>query len=93
MDTPHPSHPAGTGWDPGQYHRFTDHRLRPALDLLAHVPLADASLVYDLGCGSGNVTRLIAERFAEARVAGGDISSEVLAEAGGGRGRVGGGPG
>ena len=77
----HPSRPAGTRWDPGQYHRFTDHRLRPALELLDRVPIADASFVFDLGCGPGNVTRLIAERFAEARVAGVDMSSEMLAKA------------
>ncbi len=81
MDTAHPSHPAGTRWDPGQYHRFTDHRLRPALDLLGRVPIAEASLVHDLGCGSGNVTRVIAERFAPARVAGVDLSSEMLPKA------------
>ena len=81
MDTAHPSHPTGTRWDPGQYHRFTDHRLRPALDLLGRVPIAQASLVHDLGCGSGNGTRVIAERFAPARVAGVDLSSEMLAKA------------
>ena len=77
----HPSRPAGTRWEPGRYHKFTDHRLRPALELLARVPIADASLVYDLGCGSGNVTRSIAERFAAARVVGIDVSSEMLARA------------
>ena len=77
----HPSRPAGTRWDPGRYHRFTNHRLRPALELLDRVPLAGASFVCDLGCGSGNVTRLIAERFAAARVAGVEISSEMLAKA------------
>ena len=77
----HPSRPAGTRWEPGQYHEFADHRLRPALELLARVPIADASLVYDLGCGSGSVTRVIAERFAAARVAGIDVSSEMLARA------------
>lgn len=82
MAESHPSRAAGARWDPGQYHRFTDHRLRPALELLERVPIADASLVYDLGCGSGNVTRLIAERFAGARVAGVDASSEMLAKAG-----------
>ena len=81
MDQAHPSRPAGTRWDPRQYHRFTDHRLRPALDLLARIPIADASLVCDLGCGTGNVTRIIAERFAAARVIGVDISSEMLAKA------------
>ena len=81
MAEPHPSRPAGTRWDPGQYARFTDHRLRPALDLLARVPITDASFVYDLGCGSGNVTRAIAQRFAAARVAGVDLSSEMLAKA------------
>ena len=38
----HPSRPAGIRWDPGQYHRFTDHRLRPALELLDRIPIADA---------------------------------------------------
>ena len=81
MPQAHPSRPAGTRWDPGQYHRFADHRLRPALELLDRVPIAGASLVYDLGCGSGNVTRIIAERFSGARVAGVDVSNEMLARA------------
>ena len=89
MTEAHPSRPAGTRWDPGQYHRFTSHRLRPALELLDRVPLTDASLVCDLGCGSGNVTRLISERFPEARVVGVDNSSEMLAKAAGTPGRIG----
>ena len=88
MTGAHPSRPAGTRWDPGQYHRFADHRMRPALELLDRVPITEASLVYDLGCGSGNVTRLIAERFAAARVAGVEISSEMLAKAAEMPGRV-----
>ena len=88
MSRAHPSRPAGTRWDPGQYHRFADHRLRPALDLLARVPVAGPSLVCDLGCGSGNVTRVIAERFPAARVAGVDTSSEMLAKAAQTPGRI-----
>ena len=88
MDEAHPSRPAGTRWDPGQYHRFTDYRLRPALELLDRVPITGASIVYDLGCGSGNVTRVIAERFAGARVAGVEISSEMLAKAAEPPGRI-----
>lgn len=88
MSRTHPSRPAGTRWDPGQYHRFADHRLRPALELLARVPLTGASFVCDLGCGSGSVTRIIAERFSGARVTGVDVSNEMLAKAAEPRSRV-----
>ena len=60
--TSHPGQIAGTRWDPNQYLKFADHRLRPALELLDRVPLASPAVVYDLGCGSGKITRLMAER-------------------------------
>ncbi|TPW02209.1 MAG: hypothetical protein FD129_3229, partial [bacterium] len=50
-----------TAWDPIQYRRFSGHRLRPALDLLAAVPLDAPGHVVDLGCGEGRVTRLLQE--------------------------------
>ena len=68
-------------WDPALYLKFTDHRLRPALDLMARVPLSEAATIYDLGCGPGNVTKLIAERWPRARVTGVDASPEMLAKA------------
>ncbi|HSV29025.1 MAG TPA: methyltransferase domain-containing protein, partial [Candidatus Omnitrophota bacterium] len=53
-----------------------------ALDLLAHVDADDPALVADFGCGTGNVTRLLGERWRRARVIGVDSSAEMLAEAG-----------
>ena len=47
-----------TTWDPNQYLKFADHRLRPALDLLARIGAEEPGAVYDLGCGAGNVTKL-----------------------------------
>jgi trans-aconitate 2-methyltransferase len=70
-----------SSWDPNLYLKFTDHRLRPAVDLLARVPLAAASTVYDLGCGPGNVTKLIAERWPQAKLTGVDASPDMLEKA------------
>ncbi|HLW64844.1 MAG TPA: methyltransferase domain-containing protein, partial [Gemmataceae bacterium] len=41
----------------------------------------NASLIADLGCGAGNLTRTLAERWRGARVVGVDNSSEMLAQA------------
>ncbi|MEM7255129.1 MAG: methyltransferase domain-containing protein [Pseudomonadota bacterium] len=79
--TVHQSTTAGTRWDPSQYLRFGDHRLRPALELLARIPHSDPKHVFDLGCGAGNVTRQIAERWPHATVYGIDNSDEMLKKA------------
>ena len=59
-------------WNPEQYHLFSDHRLRPALDLLSQVQLASPMTIYDLGCGTGNVTAILSQRWNSAIVAGVD---------------------
>ncbi|MBL4739830.1 MAG: methyltransferase domain-containing protein [Sneathiella sp.] len=68
-------------WNPEQYLIFSDHRLRPALDLLSQVPLAAPAVIYDLGCGTGNVTALLSKRWGEAIVTGLDTSDEMLDKA------------
>ena len=68
-------------WDPAQYLRFSGERLRPALDLLARVPLPEPALVTDLGCGPGNVTAIIRNRFPGADVTGLDSSAVMLERA------------
>jgi len=68
-------------WDPAQYLKFAGPRLRPALDLLQRIDMEAPGTVYDLGAGAGNVTRLIAARWPEARIVGVDSSSEMLAKA------------
>lgn len=68
-------------WDPRQYLRFAGERLRPALDLLAQVPLAAPASVVDLGCGPGNVTAVLRQRFPEAVLLGVDGSAAMLDKA------------
>ena len=68
-------------WNPAQYLQFEGERLRPALDLLARIPLEYPRTIVDLGCGAGNVTRMLGERWPEARIIGVDSSPEMLAKA------------
>lgn len=68
-------------WDPAQYLRWSDHRLRPAVDLLQRVPPARPARVVDLGCGTGNVTALLRARWPDARVTGVDASATMLERA------------
>nr|MDQ2734600.1 trans-aconitate 2-methyltransferase [Pseudomonadota bacterium] len=47
-------------WDPQLYRRFEAERTRPARELLARVALVSPRLAFDLGCGPGNSTELLA---------------------------------
>jgi trans-aconitate 2-methyltransferase len=68
-------------WNPERYLAFGDQRTRPAIDLLARVPLAKPERIADLGCGPGNSTALLAKRWPAAALIGIDSSPEMLAEA------------
>jgi trans-aconitate 2-methyltransferase len=67
-----------TAWNPTQYLRFGDERVRPALDLLSRISLDAPKVIYDLGCGTGAVTAMLKERWPEARVTGVDSSQAML---------------
>jgi trans-aconitate 2-methyltransferase len=68
-------------WNPSKYLEFAGPRLRPALDLLDRVALDAPAVVYDLGCGAGNVTRLLQERWPRADIVGVDASAAMLGAA------------
>jgi len=69
-------------WDPQQYTRFSDHRLRPFLDLVARIGVQEPDTVLDVGCGPGNATATLAERWPQARITGVDSSAEMIERAG-----------
>jgi trans-aconitate 2-methyltransferase len=79
-------------WDPGQYERFKNERSRPFFDLLGLLRPAPGGRAIDLGCGTGELTRVLHERLAARETLGMDSSPEMLARsaafAGGGLGFV-----
>ena len=68
-------------WDPDRYLTYADERGRPFVELLARVGATAPAEVVDLGCGPGNLTGLLAERWPEAHVVGLDSSPEMIEQA------------
>lgn len=65
-------------WDPQRYLTYADERGRPFVDLVTRVDVAEPRTVVDLGCGPGNLTALLAERWPDAQVRGIDSSEAMI---------------
>jgi trans-aconitate 2-methyltransferase len=70
-----------TDWDAKTYDRLAAPQEAWAKDVLARLPLDGGETVLDAGCGSGRVTRLLADRLPGGRVIGVDGSESMIAEA------------
>ncbi|KAL5586056.1 hypothetical protein FOBRF1_015926 [Fusarium oxysporum] len=68
-------------WSADQYVKFLKDRTRPSTDLLAHVPNTSPKRVVDVGCGPGNSTAVLAERYPNAHVSGFDSSADMIKKA------------
>ena len=68
-------------WNAALYLNFGNERLRPALDLLAQISSENPCLIYDLGCGPGNVTAFLKQRWPRAKIIGIDSSADMLEKA------------
>jgi trans-aconitate 2-methyltransferase len=68
-------------WDPARYGAFRDLRLRPALDLLSHVPDLPPGDIVDLGCGDGAVGPALVARYPTRCLVAVDASEAMLSNA------------
>ncbi len=70
-------------WNPEIYLGSEGHqyRVRPALDLIARVPVESLASIADIGCGAGDVTRFLAERWPGAKLTGVDNAPAMLERA------------
>jgi len=68
-------------WNPDQYHKFQNERSQPFYDLLALVDKRSKLRVIDLGCGTGELTKVLAETLPNSDVTGLDSSHQMLSKA------------
>ena len=68
-------------WDANLYLKFTGERTQPSIDLISRISLADPRRVIDLGCGPGNSTAILRQRWPAAEIVGLDNSREMIATA------------
>ena len=68
-------------WNASQYLKFADERTQPCRDLASRVPLVQPRSIIDLGCGPGNSTQVLADRWPAAELTGLDNSAEMIAQA------------
>lgn len=65
-------------WDPAGYLSFADERSRPFFDLTGRIGAVAPRYVVDLGCGPGQLTARLANRWPAAQVDGIDSSAEMI---------------
>lgn len=68
-------------WDPQQYHKFQAERFAPFEDLARQIRVRPGIRALDLGCGTGELTRRLADMLPESDVLGIDSSPQMLAKA------------
>ncbi len=68
-------------WNPSQYLKFGEERTQPCRDLAARIALEHPARIIDLGCGPGNSTQVLADRWPAAQLTGLDNSTAMVAQA------------
>jgi len=68
-------------WNPEQYLQFNRERLQPSIDLVSRIPITHPKTIIDVGCGPGNSTQILVNRWPESAVTGIDNSLAMIEHA------------
>jgi trans-aconitate 2-methyltransferase len=67
-------------WDPTLYNKFKKERFAPFLDLQKLITVRNGLNIIDLGCGTGELSRALADSLPDCQLLGIDSSDEMLKE-------------
>lgn len=68
-------------WNSNQYLKFKKERTQPSIDLVNTINLENPHRIIDIGCGPGNSTAVLKNRFPQAWVLGVDFSPNMVEKA------------
>lgn len=68
-------------WNPDVYNKFKEDRYQPFYDLISHIKEKPSMTILDLGCGTGELTKILVQKFPGSTALGIDSSAEMLAQA------------
>ncbi len=68
-------------WNSEQYLKFKNERTQPSTDLVNTIKLETPKRIIDIGCGPGNSTRALKNKYPEAEIIGADFSPNMIEKA------------
>ena len=64
-------------WDSAQYLKYKAERTQPAIDLVNRINMVNPKKILDIGCGPGNSTEVLYNKYPNAYILGVDKSEEM----------------
>jgi trans-aconitate 2-methyltransferase len=72
---------AKNDWNPELYLKFDKERAQPSIDLVAKIEMETPQKIIDIGCGPGNSTQILRERWSASHILGIDKSESMITRA------------
>ncbi len=70
-----------TNWNPELYLRFQEERTQPAIDLVNRIEMENPDKIIDIGCGPGNSTKILRDKWPNSEILGIDNSGQMIDKA------------
>ena len=70
-----------TDWNPALYLKFDKERIQPSIDLVSRIDVSNPHKIIDIGCGPGNSTQILVQRWPDATIVGADNSPAMIKKA------------